>query len=70
MRREGDEIGLVAVLDQVVFRCVRLVLFGTWFGTEEALVLTLRNFPPFLSRARLCDEQYLRSPTALITSPT
>ena len=33
--------------DQVVFRCVRIVLFGTWFGTEEALVLTLRNFSPF-----------------------
>ena len=47
VRREGDEIRLVAVLDQVVFRCVRIVLFGTWFGTEEALVLTLRNFPLF-----------------------
>ena len=29
VRREGDEIRLVAVLDQVVFRCVRIVLFGT-----------------------------------------
>ena len=47
MRREGDEIRLVAVLAQVVFRCVRIVLFGIWFGTEEALVLTLRNFFPF-----------------------
>ena len=28
----------------MVFRCVRIVLFGTWFGTEEALVLTLRIF--------------------------
>ena len=35
MRREGDEIRLVPVLAQVVFRCVRIVLFGTWFGTEE-----------------------------------
>ena len=49
MRRQGDEIRLVAVLDQVVFRCARIVLFGTWIGTEEALVLTLRNFPPFVS---------------------
>ena len=47
VRREGDEIRLVAVLDQVFFRCVRIALFGTWFGTEEALVLTLRNFSPF-----------------------
>ena len=47
MRREGDEIRLVANLDQVVFRCVRIVLFGTRFGTEEALVLKLRNFSPF-----------------------
>ena len=70
VRREGDEIRLVAVLDQVVLRCVRIVLFGTWFETEEALVLTLRYFPLFLSRARLCDEQCLRSPTALIISPT
>ena len=34
MRREGDEIGLVAVLVQVVFRCVRTVLFGTWFRIQ------------------------------------
>ena len=52
----------------MVFRCVRIVVFGTWFGCEESLVLTHRNFPPFfLFRARLCDEQCLRSPTALIT---
>ena len=34
VRREGDEIRLVAVLVQVVFRCVRIVLFGTWFGIQ------------------------------------
>ena len=61
MRRGGDEMSLVAVLDQVVFRCVRIVFFfGTWFGTEEAFVLTLRNFSLFRSRTRLCDEQCLR----------
>ena len=56
----SDTVLAQAVLDQVVFRCVRIVLFGTW----------LRNFSPFFSRARLCDEQCLRSPTALIMSPT
>ena len=40
VRREGDEIRLVPVLD----RCLRIVLFGTWIGTVEALVLRLRNF--------------------------
>ena len=37
VRREGDEIRLVAVLDQVVFRCVRIVFFGTWFGIQVTM---------------------------------
>ena len=33
-------------------------------------MLTLRNFPPFPEQDCVCDEQCLRSLTALITSPT
>ena len=70
VRGEGDEIRLVAVLDQVFFAVY--VLFFSGHGLELKRLSFSRSeiFPPFLSRARLCDEQCLRSPTALITSPT
>ena len=34
MRREGDEVRLVAVLAQVVFRCVRIVFFFSGHGLK------------------------------------